>query len=176
MSISGLFFSGWEGLPRSVLVGVPAYFGLIVFLRVSGTRTLSKRNAFDLVVTVSLGSTLATILLNKQVALAEGLMVFALLVGLHYAVTWSSVRAPWVRRFVTGDPRLMLYRGQILPDALRSAHVTADKIRSAIRAAGLDHLGDVEAVVLETDGSFSVVQSGPGPGTSGLADVPRPTP
>jgi uncharacterized membrane protein YcaP (DUF421 family) len=41
-------------------------------LRVSGKRTLAKMNAFDLVVTVALGSTLATILLSADVSLAEG--------------------------------------------------------------------------------------------------------
>jgi uncharacterized membrane protein YcaP (DUF421 family) len=34
----------------------------------SGKRTLAKMNAFDLVVTVALGSTLATILLSRDVA------------------------------------------------------------------------------------------------------------
>jgi uncharacterized membrane protein YcaP (DUF421 family) len=41
---------------RVVAVGVPAYFVLVFFLRIAGKRTLSKMNAFDLVVTVALGS------------------------------------------------------------------------------------------------------------------------
>ncbi|WP_231362619.1 hypothetical protein [Thioalkalivibrio sp. ALMg9] len=67
-----MFFGGWDGLLRTLVVGVLAYVALIVFLRLSGKRTLSKMNAFDLVVTVALGSTLATVLLAKDVALAEG--------------------------------------------------------------------------------------------------------
>jgi uncharacterized membrane protein YcaP (DUF421 family) len=50
---------------------------------VSGKRTLSKLDAFDLIVTVALGSTLATVLLSRDVALAEGIVAFALLVGLQ---------------------------------------------------------------------------------------------
>ena len=50
---------------------------LVIFLRLSGKRTLSKMNAFDLVVTVALGSTLATVLLTKDVALADGALAFA---------------------------------------------------------------------------------------------------
>ncbi|UYG08412.1 DUF421 domain-containing protein [Halomonas sp. M4R1S46] len=103
-----MLFSGWDSLLRTLIVGVLAYVVLIVFLRVSGKRTLSKMNAFDLVVTVALGSTLATVLLAKDVALAEGLLAFALLIGLRFAVTWSSVRARWVRRLATGEP-LMLF-------------------------------------------------------------------
>ena len=103
-----MFFAGWEGLARTLIVGVLAYVALVAFLRLSGKRTLSKMNAFDLVVTVALGSTLATVLLNKGVALAEGALAFALLIGLQFAVTWSSVRARWVRQLVTGEPRMLL--------------------------------------------------------------------
>jgi uncharacterized membrane protein YcaP (DUF421 family) len=53
-----LFFSGWPGLVRTLVLGVLSYLLLIAILRVSGKRTLSKMNAFDLVVTVALGSTL----------------------------------------------------------------------------------------------------------------------
>ena len=166
-----IFFSGWTGLVRTLVIGVLAYVLLVVFLRVTGRRTLSKMNAFDLVVTVALGSTLATILLNKNVALAEGAMALALLIGMQFVVTWSSVRAGWVRRLVTGEPQLLLYRGDFLPDALRSARVTRDEVRAAVRAAGLAELAGAEAVVLETDGSFSVVRARSGSGASGLAGV-----
>lgn len=68
-------------------MGVLAYVALVVLLRVSGKRTLSKMNAFDLVVTVALGSTLATVLMAKDVALAEGVFAFALLIGLQLFVS-----------------------------------------------------------------------------------------
>ena len=98
-----IFFSGWDSLLRTLVVGVLAYAALVVILRASGNRTLSKMNAFDFVVTIALGSTLATVLLSKSVALAEGVFALALLVALQFAVTWSSVRAGWVRRLVTGE-------------------------------------------------------------------------
>lgn len=166
-----IFFGGWGGLIRTLLIGVLAYILLVVFLRLTGRRTLSKMNAFDMVVTVALGSTLATILLNKNVALAEGALAFALLIGMQFVVTWSSVRAGWVRRLVTGEPQLLLYRGAFLPEALQSARVTRDEVRAAVRAAGFPELASAEAVVLETDGSFSVVQRGGGTEASSLVGV-----
>lgn len=172
----GMIFDGWDTLFRTLVVGVLAYVVLIFFLRVSGKRTLSKMNAFDLVVTVALGSTLATVLLTRDVALAEGLLAFAVLIALQFVVTWSSVRARWVRRLVTGEPRMLLYRGAYLPGALRIARVTEDEVRAAIRAAGLPSLQHAEAVVLETDGSFSVVRCADGVETSSLEGVVRHIP
>ena len=83
LSMEQAFFSSWTSIARVLLVGVAAYAGLLLLLlRVSGKRTLTRMNAFDLVVTVALGPTLATVLLTKSVALADGLAAFALLIFL----------------------------------------------------------------------------------------------
>lgn len=167
-----MFFDGWLELVRVLVVGVLAYITLIVLLRVSGKRTLSKMNAFDLVVTVALGSTLATILLSKDVALAEGVLAFALLVSLQFLIAWVSVRSATVRSLVKAEPSLLLHRGQFLLKAMKAERVTEDEVRAAVRAQGVATLEEVEAVVLETDGSFNVVlkQSNAKP-ASALQDV-----
>ena len=169
-----MFFSGWESLLRILVIGVLTYVTLVIFLRIAGKRTLSKMNAFDLVVTVALGSTLATVLLAKDVALAEGALAFALLIGLQFSVTWSSIRARWVRRMATGDPLMLFYRGEMLPKALKQARVTEDEIRASVRSAGIDSLDMVHAVVLETDGSFSVVRLEQDSSGSSLVGVEGP--
>ncbi|MGK9063840.1 DUF421 domain-containing protein [Stutzerimonas chloritidismutans] len=174
--MEGMFFSGWSTLVRTLVVGVLAYINLIVLLRLSGRRTLSKMNAFDLIVTVALGSTFATILLNRDVSLAEGTLALALLIGLQYLVTWTSVRVSWVRKVVTGEPALLLYQGSMLQSAMRAARVTEDEVHSAIRSSGLSALDEVEAVILETDGSFSVVKAGSADSRSSLAGVTTPGP
>lgn len=166
-----VFFSSWESLGRTLIVGVLAYAVLIVFLRLSGNRTLSKMNAFDLIVTVALGSTLATVLLSKDVALAEGALALGLLISLQFIITWLSVRVSWVKRVVTGEPLLLLYEGELLLDALYRARVTRDEVRSAVRSSGLASLDAAQAVVLETDGSLSVVKRSRRADESSLAGV-----
>jgi uncharacterized membrane protein YcaP (DUF421 family) len=164
-----MFFDNWFGLLRVLVVGTLAYASLVLLLRVSGKRTLSKMNAFDLVVTVALGSTLATVLLTNDVALLEGVLAFALLIGLQLAIAWLSVRSERVQALVKAQPRLMLHRGRVLPVALREERVTEEEVWAAVRAQGTGSLGEVDAVVLETDGSFSVLKQ-VGDGTA-LANV-----
>jgi len=167
-----LFFGGWTGVLRTFLLGTIAYAALVALLRVSGKRTLAKLNAFDLVVTVALGSTLATVLLSETVQLSEGAVGLALLVGLQYVVSWLSVRVGWVRRAVRSEPTLLLRRGQMLRDAMTHERVTEGEILAAIRTAGMPTVEEVEAVVLETDGSMSVLQrSSDGATATSLRDV-----
>lgn len=131
-----MVFQGWPGLARTGVVGALAYAGLVLFLRISGKRTLSKLNAFDLVVTVALGSTLATILLNEDVALAEGLVAFATLIGLQWAVAWTSVRWQAFARSVRAEPTVLLRDGEPLAPAMRRERVTESELLGAVREAG----------------------------------------
>lgn len=162
MNWTAMLFGNWEGLLRTAVVGVCAYVALIVLLRVSGKRTLSKMNAFDLVVTVALGSVLATILLSKDTALAQGLMAFALLISLQYVITWLSIRSKMISDLVKSEPTLLLHRGEFLRNAMRAQRVLESEIRQALRSQGLDDPGQVDSVVLETDGSLSVVRRASG--------------
>ncbi len=165
-----MFFSDWSSLLRTLVIGTLAYITLVLFLRISGKRTLSKLNAFDLIVTVSLGSTLATVLLNRDVSFANGALAFSVLIALQFVVTWSSVRVRWVRVFVTGKPSMLLYRGELLESALRTTRVTRHEVYAAIRKSGHLHLRELEAVVLETDGSLTVMKRGDGDDAIVLSD------
>ncbi len=153
-----MFFGSWYSLLRILIVGVLAYVALIVLIRVTGKRTLSKMNAFDLVVTVALGSTLATVLLSKDVALADGVVAFALLIGLQFIITWLSVRSDAVSTLIKAEPALLVRDGALLRNAMRRERVVEAEVLAAIRQEGYATLDEVDAVILETDGSFSVIK------------------
>jgi len=156
MNFSEMLFQDWSDIVRTLLVGVLAYLGLVLFLRVSGKRTLAKLNAFDLVVTVALGSTLSAILLQESVALAEGLTAFATLILLQFLVTFTSVRSRRFARAVRSEPALLVRGGEVLEKAARRERITAEEIESAVRADGGTEIADADMVVLESDGSLSV--------------------
>ena len=71
---SSAFFYSWGDLWRTLVVGALGYLAPVALLHVTGKRTLSKLNAFDLVVTVAIGSILATLLLSNNVSLAEAII------------------------------------------------------------------------------------------------------
>jgi uncharacterized membrane protein YcaP (DUF421 family) len=168
-----MLFDSWSGLGRVLLVGSLAYVALVLLLRISGKRTLSKLNAFDLVVTVALGSTLATVLLSKSVALAEGALALGLLIFLQYAIAWLSVRSPRFQTLVKAEPTLLLHRGVFLEGAMRAERITREEILAALRASGAAEPLGIAAVVLETDGSLSVIAQADAHATMGVLDTVR---
>ena len=129
----------------------------MLFLRISGKRTLAKLNAFDLVVTVALGSTLSAVLLQESIAFAEGATALGLLILLQYIVTFASVRSNSMAKAIRSEPTLLVRNGSFCHDAMMRQRITGDEIISAIRSDGRDSLDQVAAVVLESDGSLSII-------------------
>ncbi|WNB86220.1 YetF domain-containing protein [Cellulomonas sp. ATA003] len=152
-----MWFDSWGDLGRVLAVGTAAYVTLVALLRFSGKRTLAKLNAFDLVITVALGSTLATILLSTDVSWSEGALAFALLALLQLVVSWTSARLPHGRSVVTAQPTVLLRDGALLDEAMRDQRITASEVRQAVRSSGVGGLDQVAAVVLESDGTLSVI-------------------
>ncbi|MFP4354797.1 MAG: DUF421 domain-containing protein [Phycisphaerae bacterium] len=169
-----IFYNDWQLLVQTLIGAILAYPAMVFLLRVSGKRTLSKMNAFDLVVTVALGSVLAAILLNSNTSLAQGVLAFGLLVGLQYVVNKFSVHWGWFQHTVKGDPALLAYQGQIFEHACRHVRVPRSEVLCSIRKAGLASIKQVHAVVLETDGTLSVIEQTSCDQSDCLADVRRP--
>ena len=157
------WFGDWGGVFRVFCVGAAAYVFLLVVLRISGKRTLSKLNAFDLVVTVAMGSTLASALTSKDLPFAEAAAAFVVLVGAQYAVAKVSVHWTRFARMVRAEPTLLFARGRFLDEALQAERVTHDEVLSAMRGAGFERPEEVGAVLIEGDGSLHVLAGRPSP-------------
>jgi uncharacterized membrane protein YcaP (DUF421 family) len=156
--MKNIFFDSWESVLRTTVITILAYVLLIFLLRTSGKRTLSKMNAFDFIVTIALGSTLATVLLNKNVALTDGVLAFFLLIYLQYVITYLAARSKAVSNLVKSTPTLLVYKGQMLKKAMLKERVNEDEIYAIIREKGFGSIEQIGAVVLETDGSLTVVK------------------
>lgn len=152
-----MIYDDVSGLLRVLVVGTLAYVYLAVMLRISGKRTLAQLNAFDFIVTVALGSTLATIALSSTVAWVEGALTLTLLAAMQFGVAWLTVRFSWARRSVTSEPTLLVLHGQPLLGALVRERIARQSLDQAVRSAGVGGLELVSAVVLETNGTLSVV-------------------
>jgi uncharacterized membrane protein YcaP (DUF421 family) len=152
-----MFFDDFQGLIRVFVISIVAYAALVVFLRISGKRTLTKLNAFDLVVTVALGSMLATIVLSKDVALAEGMLALFMLIALQFVVTWLSVHMDGFLKAVKSEPRVLVRHGEWIDRAMKDERVNRKEVLAAVRAEGKIGIEGIGAVILETDGSLSVI-------------------
>ena len=157
MDVVDMFYQDWAGLLRTVLVGSFGYAFMVFALRISGNRTLSKLNAFDLAVSVAFGSVFASMLLSEGVALLEGIVAISLLCFWQYVLAYFSVRSKWFAKLVRSEPVLLVRDGEILPQAIRQARLTRRELEAVARSHGHRNIGDIDLIILESDGGFSVI-------------------
>lgn len=157
-----MIFDGWGPVVRTLVLGTLAYAALVILLRVSGKRTLSKMNAFDFVVTVAFGSTLAAIMTSNNVSLVQGVLSLALLIILQFVNTFLAVRSERYKRLIKSQPTLLFFQGEYLVDAMRRQRVTEAEVLAAMRGQGIAQPSEVDAIVIETEGSLSVLQRNAG--------------
>jgi uncharacterized membrane protein YcaP (DUF421 family) len=166
-----MLFDTWQDLVRVAVMAATAYAALILVLRIAGKRALAKLNIFGFAVTVAFGSILATIPLSEDVSLSEGTLALAMLALLQWAVAKASRRWTPFRALVRAKPRLLLYRGEMIEAALGRERVTEGEIFQAVRGEGIGSLANVRAVILETEGSISVIPESAADDERALEDV-----
>lgn len=159
MAEVNFFFDGWAPVLRILVVGVTMYVSLVVLLRVSGSRTLATMNVFDFIVTVAIGSAFGRALTARSVAFAEAVVAFALLIVLQYIVAWAQTRFPALKPVVTNPPSLLYYDGRFIREEMRDERIAKEQVEAAVRKQNFGSMDAVDAVILESSGEMSVIES-----------------
>jgi uncharacterized membrane protein YcaP (DUF421 family) len=166
-TLATLFFDDWDNLER-VLIATPVlYIAVIAFVRLTGKRSTSQMNNFDWIVTVAIGSIIASPVLLKDVSISEGLLAIGLLFGLQWVLTSLIIRSKLVCTVVRASPSVLVLRGEYQRDEMKKSRVTESEIMSAIRENGYASLDDIGLVVLESDAKLSVLPKEAIEGVSG---------
>ena len=150
-------FKDWPVLVRVAVSGVVLYVTILCFFRLQGTRTTSKMNNFDWIVSVASGSIFGSAVVSDTVTVAQAVVAFAVLMACQWCVTKLSAIYPWFYDLAAASPALLFHAGEFLDDKLVKERVTRDEVLSAVRSAGVKDLSEVSAVVLEADGTLTVL-------------------
>ncbi len=155
--MQNVFFGGWDSVIRIVVTTPLIYLTIILYVRLFGKRSTSKMNAFDWIVTVAMGSIVASTVVLKDVTVVDGAAAIGGLLCLQWAFTKFTSMSSDVEDVVKTSPTLVLHHGEYLEEAMKRERVSRQEVRAAVREAGIACEEDVLAVVLETDASFSVI-------------------
>lgn len=148
---------GWPDFWGTIISATIAYSALILFIRISGKRSLSKMNVFDFVFVVALGTMLGNTVMSPDVPLLRGLLLIALLLLMQVTLSKVATCSESLEKLINGRPVYLFHDGKFLHDRMKRERVTEEVVRAAIRAKGYSDVQKIKTVVLETDGSLSVV-------------------
>ncbi len=143
---------------RGALLAIISMGWVVLLIRLNGLRSLSKMTNFDFVMTVGLGSLIASA--SQSTEWQSFLQSLAGIAGLFLA-QWGAARlrrsSETVENLIENSPTLLMHNGRFLEDAMKRTRVDRDDILSKLRGANVHSIEEVRAVVLETTGDISVM-------------------
>ena len=144
----------WWDITLRTLV---AYVALLAGLRLFGRRQLGQMTPFDLVVILLIANALQNAMVGPDTSLVGGLLAAATLLVANRLVAVARRRLPWFERAAEGEPLLLVSEGKVLTQRLAREGIEVADLEQAAREHGIADLGQVEAAVLEVDGTMSII-------------------
>lgn len=152
----GLFtFS--ESAPLLILRSAAIYLALLVGLRVFGKREVGQFTLFDLVVVLLVANAVQPAMTGPDTSLGAGFVIIATLLLVNFGVSRMRIRFPVIERLL--EPRSVVVgrNGHWLHDVLKHEGITDEECMATLREHGVASIAETTLVVLEADGSLSVV-------------------
>ena len=147
-----------DALLRGFLLAMIALTWVVVQIRFVGLRSLSKMTTFDFVMTVALGSLVATgATVSEWPAFGQALAAMLGLFVLQVMAAWLRKSSDTAESVMQNEPVLLMRDGEFLRDAMKRTRVAESDLVAKLREANVLRHSDVRAVVLETTGDVSVL-------------------
>jgi uncharacterized membrane protein YcaP (DUF421 family) len=146
----------WEIVLRSAVI----YLALLLGLRLFGKREVGQFTLFDLVLVLLVANAVQPAMTGPDSSIPGGLLIILTLLVVNFGVATLRHRSRWLRRVTEGAPTVIARDGHWIVSALRREGLELEDCEMALREHGFLHVGETRLVVLETDGTISVVPGG----------------
>jgi uncharacterized membrane protein YcaP (DUF421 family) len=134
------------------------YVVVLAGVRLSGKREVGQMTPFDLTLLLLISNAVQNAMTGPDTSLIGGVVAAATLLVLNYLVAEVSGGNRRFRKFVQGQPSLLVHDGQIISAHMSREHVSIDELQRSLREHGISNTKDVALAVLEVDGSISCLK------------------
>ena len=133
------------------------YVVFVLVLRVFGKRELGQFTIFDLALLLLAANALQPAMTGPDTSVGAGRVILATIFALNWLTAMARERIPAFREVLAPEPTVLARDGAWLDASVREEDLDQDDLAAALREHGLERVDDARLVVLEQDGSISVV-------------------
>ncbi len=131
---------------------------MVLLVRLVGLRSFSKMTSFDFVMTIAMGSMVASASQSQEwPKFLQTMAAMAALFVVQFAAAKLRGASNTAANLIQNEPVVLVRDGVVLDQALKQTRVSKDDLFAKMRAANVLSLDQVRAVVLETTGDVSVI-------------------
>jgi uncharacterized membrane protein YcaP (DUF421 family) len=151
-------FPGGHVLIQIAVRTAVIYAVVLIGVRLSGKREVGQMTPFDLTLLLLISNAVQNAMTGPDTSLLGGVVAASTLLVLNYTIAELSGGNRRFRKFVQGQPSLLIHDGQIIAAHMAKEHVSMDELQRALREHGIASYHDVALAVLEVDGSISCLK------------------
>jgi len=140
---------------------VVVYVFLIVLIRITGRRQVGMMSPTDFILLLILSNAVQNSMNGGDNSLGAGLILATVLIALNYAMSSLARRSKFIEQLLVGRPVFIVRDGKLDERMLAKEKVTHHELTAALRAAGCPNIEAARHVILETNGSISVIHRNP---------------
>ena len=145
-------------LPEVALRTAVVYLVVLIGVRLSGKREVGQMTPFDLTLLLLISNAVQNAMTGPDTSLLGGVVAASTLLVLNYLIAEVSGGNRRFRKFVQGQPSLLVHDGEVITSHMAKEHVSMDELHRALREHGISSCKDVALAVLEVDGSISCLK------------------
>jgi uncharacterized membrane protein YcaP (DUF421 family) len=134
------------------------YVLVLIGVRLSGKREVGQMTPFDLTLLLLLSNSVQNAMTGPDNSLLGGVVAAATLLSLNYVLADVSGVNRRFRKFIQGQPSLLIHDGTIIEAHMAKEHISMDELQRALREHGIADYHHVALGVLEVDGSISLLK------------------
>ncbi|MGA8153039.1 MAG: YetF domain-containing protein [Terriglobales bacterium] len=151
-------FPGAHVLLEIALRTAAVYVVVLAGVRLSGKREVGQMTPFDLTLLLLISNAVQNAMTGSDSSLPGGVVAAATLLVLNYLIAEISGGNRRFRKFVQGQPSLLVHDGEVISSHMAKEHVSMDELNRSLREHGISTVKDVALAVLEVDGSISCLK------------------
>lgn len=156
------FGASWSTIGFVVASTLAMYATLLAAVRLAGRRTVAQLSAFDVIVTIALGTLLSSTVVAPDPSYVQATTAIVTLLALQVAAAALRVRSRVLRRLLEFEPEIVVRDGELrLPTGLTSSQLSQGELHSRLRQHGIFDERPLALVVLEPTGNLSVTREAP---------------
>lgn len=132
------------------------YIVITILYRLMGKREVGELKVVDLVVSMFIADVVAIGIENYEENILMTILPVLLLVIMQVFVSKVSFKYASVRKFVDGEPSVIINRGKVNFEEMLKQRYNLDDLLMELRSQGIKSIEEVDYAVLEVSGRLSI--------------------
>lgn len=133
------------------------YLLVVLTMRLMGKRQIGELQPYEFVITIMISDLASLPMQDTRLPLLQGIIPIITLLFLKTVLTQIGLKFQCTRKFVDGEPCILIYKGKINYSTLKKQQLNIDELLEELRLANYFNLDEIQYAILENDGQMSIL-------------------